>query len=83
MFKNNFIGVSDNLWKASLNNFTVNLEYFEEEKMYLIDVSSKYTDFNEVITATTPKMAQFKAIKIVKDRIGEILQDLNRIKCEI
>ena len=83
MFKNYFIEVSDNLWRLSLNNFTVNLEYFKEENEYLVDVSCMYTDFNEVIIATSPKLAQFKAIKIVKDQIGEIIQDLNRIKSEI
>jgi len=83
MFKNNFIQVTSNLWKLSCDDFIIRLEYFEREQEYLVDVSCQYINFNEIITAVSPKMAQLKTINLVKNRIDEIVKKLNGIKNEI
>jgi len=83
MFKNNFIQVSKNLWEMNYENFNVSLEYFDEEREYLINVSCPYINFNEIITSATPIMAQFKSISLIKNRIDEIVQNLNYIRNKI
>ena len=83
MFKNNFNEISNTLWRAKGDNFTISLEYFENEQEYLIDVWCPYVNFNEIVTAVSPKMAQLKAVNVAKNRIDEIIKNLNNIRNKI